>query len=126
MKKTILMILGAVAVLLAVAVIILTNGLSSGKSVVLSGIDLSGMPDGSYIGTYENGRWTNTLVVQVENHKIIGIDIDKDVFGAGATDCSGEVFRRVIEAQSTQVDAVSGATVTSKAYLMAIENALKK
>jgi len=31
---------------------------------------------------------------------------------------------RVIEAQSTDIDAVSGATVTSKAYLKAIENAL--
>ncbi len=48
----------------------------------------------------------------------------KDVVAAGITDCSGEVFRRVLESQDTQIDAVTGATVTSKAYLKAIEAAL--
>jgi len=33
-------------------------------------------------------------------------------------------FNKVIEAQNTIVDAVSGATVTTKAYLKAIESAL--
>jgi uncharacterized protein with FMN-binding domain len=32
----------------------------------------------------------------------------------------------VLEAQNTAVDSVAGATVTSKAYLKAIENALRK
>ncbi|HBL67263.1 MAG TPA: hypothetical protein DDZ70_00985 [Firmicutes bacterium] len=35
------------------------------------------------------------------------------------------LINRVIEAQSLQVDAISGATLTSKAYLQGIENALK-
>jgi uncharacterized protein with FMN-binding domain len=37
---------------------------------------------------------------------------------------SEELFQRVIAQQTTQVDAVSGSTVTSRAYLKAIENAL--
>ena len=35
-----------------------------------------------------------------------------------------ELFDRVIQAQSLQVDTISGATLTSKAYLQCVENAL--
>ena len=36
----------------------------------------------------------------------------------------GTLYERVIAAQSLQVDTVSGATLTSKAYLQCVENAL--
>jgi uncharacterized protein with FMN-binding domain len=35
-----------------------------------------------------------------------------------------ELYDRVIQAQSLQVDTISSATLTSKAYLKAVENAL--
>lgn len=41
-----------------------------------------------------------------------------------STASSDELFGRVIESQSLQVDTISGATLTSKGYLKAIENAL--
>ena len=34
------------------------------------------------------------------------------------------LYERVIEDQTLQVDTISGATLTSKAYLQAVENAL--
>lgn len=124
MKKKILAVLGAVAVLLIAAFFIMTSGLTDGKNIVLNGIDLSHVPDGGYSGTYEHGRWTNTLTVYVKDYAITAIDIDKDVTFA-LEDCADEVFRRVIEKRDTKVDAITGATVTSKAYLKAIENAFK-
>jgi uncharacterized protein with FMN-binding domain len=36
-----------------------------------------------------------------------------------------QLFDKVIEKQNTDVDVISGATITSKAYLKSIENALK-
>lgn len=125
MKKKLLITFGIVVVILAAGFLFITDGLSEGAKVSLNGIDLSDKSDGSYTGTYEFKRWTNTLVVQVKDHKITHIEFDKDVAAAGMADCSNEMFRRVIEAQDTNVDAVSGATVTSKAYLKAIEDALK-
>lgn len=124
MKKIIIAVV-VIVVLLIVAFVLITNGLSEGKNVALDGIDLSVVPDGVYNGTYEHGRWTNTVSVHVENGVITGIDIVDDVFGAKIIDCSEEIFRRVMGTQSTQIDAVAGATVTSKAYLKAIENAIK-
>lgn len=37
-----------------------------------------------------------------------------------------ELIGRVLEEQSTKIDAVSGSTVTCKAYLKSIENALRE
>ena len=126
MKKKILVVLCVFILLIIAALIAITNGLSAGQNVALNGIDLSSISDGDYTGTYKQGRWTNTISVHVKNHVITGIDIVKDVLAAGITNCSDEVFRRVMEKQNTQIDAVSGATVTTKAYLKAIEDALKK
>ncbi|MDR0326551.1 MAG: FMN-binding protein [Oscillospiraceae bacterium] len=124
MKKKLLIFGGLTLVLLIAGFIGITNGLSDGAKVTLHGIDLANIADGDYTGIYEFKRWSNTVSVQVKDHAITEIEIVKDVFASQITNCSGEVFRRVIEAQNTTVDAVSGATVTSKAYLKAIENAL--
>jgi uncharacterized protein with FMN-binding domain len=125
MKKKLLFIGGGVLTLLIIASVLLTNGLSEGANVPLNGISLTNAADGSYTGSYKFKRWSNTVIVQVADKKIIAINITDDVFAAGITNCSDEIIRRVIEAQDTKVDAVSGATVTSKAYLKAIEDALK-
>lgn len=113
-----------VLALLVAAGLFVTSGLSEGMNVQLQGVNLADKPDGDYTGTYTFKRWTNTLLVHVKDHQITGIDIQEDVGAAQITHCSGEIFQRVIAAQDTKVDAVSGATVTSKAYLKAIENAL--
>ena len=126
MKKKLLIAGGIVLVILIGMFLTVTNGLSEGAKVTLNGIDLTNVPDGSYIGTYDFKRWSNKVVVHVKDNQITAIDIVDDIPGATVTDCSGEMFRRVIAAQDTRVDAVSGATVTSKAYLKAIEDAIGK
>lgn len=124
MKRRRQIIVLVALVLLVAAGLFVTSGLSEGMNVQLQGIDLNDKPDGDYTGTYSFQRWTNTLLVHVKDHRITDIDILDDVGAAQITHCSDQVFQRVIEAQNTTVDAVSGATVTSKAYLKAIENAL--
>ncbi|MCL1802403.1 MAG: FMN-binding protein [Eubacteriaceae bacterium] len=125
MKKPLKTILLVAAAVLLAAFALATNGLSAGAKVPINGIDLAAMDNGAYIGEYSYKRWANTLRVHVDNGAITGIEIIKDVFGANITHCSDETFRRVIQAQDTRIDAVSGATVTTKAYLKAIENALQ-
>jgi len=122
------MLLGVLAVIIVILIVMflkVTDGLSEGEKVALNGIDLAAISDGSYTGTYNFKRWSNTVTVHVENHRIVDIDIVEDVMAEGATNCSDDIIMRVIEAQSTDIDTVSGATVTSKAYLKAIENALE-
>ncbi|MGE5627520.1 MAG: FMN-binding protein [Solirubrobacterales bacterium] len=103
----------------------LSRSLEAGKKVEIHGVNIKNLSDGNYSGKYEAGRWSNKVNVSVKDKKITDIKIEKDVTFA-KPEVSSELFNRVIEAQNTNVDAVSGATVTSKAYLKSIENALNK
>ena len=118
-----IIIVGLFAVL-SIGMYAMTRDLSFMREVELRGVDLAAVDDGSYTGTFEHKRFTNTLTVRIENNAIVRIDIDSDVSGAGVLNSSGEVFSKVIDAQDTKIDAVTGATATTNAYLMAIENAL--
>ena len=97
------------------------------RSLPLDAVDFSRLSDGTYHGAYEGGmyRWrANECDVTVTDGRVIRIQL------AGSTDPGGKntqheaLYDRVIEAQSLQVDTISGATLTSKAYLQAVENAL--
>lgn len=103
----------------------LSRGLDSGRKLNINSVNVSLINDGVYDGKYKEGRWSNEVNVTVTGHKITKIDIIKDVT-FNRDEWTKELFNRVIEKQNTNVDVVSGATVTSKAYLKAIENALKR
>jgi len=66
----------------------------------------------------------NECDVTVANGKLTGIQL------VGSKDPGAEnadyrmLYDRVIEAQSLQVDTISGATLTSKGWLQCVENAL--
>ncbi|AEV28089.1 hypothetical protein SpiGrapes_0226 [Sphaerochaeta pleomorpha str. Grapes] len=105
------------------ALFTLTRGLEEALAVEVNDVDLSVVEDNVYKGSYDFERWANTLSVTVADHRITTIAIIKDVKYA-KQEVSDAIFSKVIEAQSLQVDAISGSTVTSKAYLKSIENAL--
>lgn len=90
--------------------------------ITISNIDISKVADGTYTGSYEVLWVAAEVRVVVKNHKIEGIELVKHKNGRGA---SAEIITsKVIEAQSLEVDIVSGATSSSKVILKAIENAL--
>jgi len=123
--KVITIVIISIIAVITTGVFAITRNLSYMMEIELIGVDIATLNDGSYTGTYERGRFTNTLTVHMKNQMIVGINLDNDVLLA-QSEVSDDVFRKVIEAQSTDIDAISGATVTTKAYLMAIENALNK
>ena len=125
MKKLIVCV-GIVIVALGIVFLLASRDLNEVGKASLSGIFLENMPDGEYRGTYSQGRWTNTVVVTVKDYKIASIVVEEDVLAGKIINCFDEVVQRVITAQDTRIDVASGATVTSKAYLKAIENALTR
>jgi len=62
-------------------------------------------------------------VKEAKNNRITKIEITDDMMFVNP-DVRNELFKRVMEKQNTTVDAVSGGTVSCKAYLKSIENAL--
>ena len=124
-KKIILGVIATFILLIAALFIYMTNGLESGKVMVVNHVDVAKLADGTYSGKYDGGRWSNEVSVKVSNGKIIEISIIKSVAIEDAK-ITKELINSVIKNQDTAIDVVSGATVTSKAYLKSIENALSK
>jgi uncharacterized protein with FMN-binding domain len=119
-------LLGVVGVFLLVVVgtfSYLMRGLDAGMQVTVAEPDLSRLVDGAYLGEYQAGRWSNQVQVTVEQHRITDIQVVKDVTFS-RPEWTEQLIAAVLGKQTLQVDAVSGATVTTKAYLKAIENAL--
>lgn len=126
MKKATIIILSILGVLVLVAgggIFYVSNGLEAGENLVINPVDLAKVEDGTYFGSYQGGRWSNEVEVTVSAHQISQIDVIKTV-GFESPDTTDAIIRSVIEKQNTTVDTISGATITSKAYLKSIENAL--
>ena len=103
----------------------MTRGLKSGETLAIDHIKASELKDGVYEGKYDGGRFSNEVNVTVEDGKIVKIDVVKSVV-FDKPEWTKELFDKVIKRQDTDVDAVTGATVTCRAYLKSIENALTK
>ncbi len=97
------------------------------RSLPLNRVNFSRLVDGTYHGLYEGGmyKWRrNECDVTVANGKVSDIRLAASQ-DPGAENAKAEMlYERVIAAQSLQVDTVSGATLTGKAYLQCVENAL--
>ncbi|MBN2392640.1 MAG: FMN-binding protein [Anaerolineae bacterium] len=97
------------------------------RSLPLDAVDFSKLNDGVYHGAYAGGmyKWrVNECDVTVADGKVTGIQLAVSQDPGGKNTQHEALYDRVIAAQSLQVDTISGATLTSKAYLQAIENAL--
>ncbi len=103
----------------------ISRGVEAGAALEINDVDLSSLKDGSYSGEYKGGRWTNEVKVTVKEHRIVGVEIVKDVL-LPKQEVTAALVNKVLEKQSPNIDAVSGSTVTCKAYLKSIENALKQ
>ena len=97
------------------------------RSLPLNAVDFTNLEDGVYIGQYEGGmyKWrANKVQVTVTDGKVSEITL-LETIDLGKENAGAEIlYSRVIDSQTLQVDCVSGATLTGKGYLQAVENAL--
>ncbi len=100
--------------------------LGRGKTLNLDigNVELDKISDGVYTGNYDGFRWSNSVKVTVKDHKITEIQVVKPQAFAKKENYDS-LSSELIRNQSLEVDIVSGATADSKAFLKAVENALK-
>jgi uncharacterized protein with FMN-binding domain len=122
--KIILIILGVFALLISGFIAYMMTGQKGIKDLKINDIDLTTINDGTYKGEYQNSRWTSEVMITVKDHKITDINFTK-IHVFDNPEVREGIINDVKESQSLDVDTVSGATVSIKAYLKAIENALK-
>ena len=97
------------------------------RSLPLNAVNFSKLKDGTYHGAYAGGmyKWRkNECDVTVKKGKVSAIQLVVSQDPGGKNTQHQELYDRIIQAQSLQVDTISCATLTSKAYLQAVENAL--
>ena len=130
MKKTakriiivVIIMIGALAVAGYSFVVRQSNTAANIQYDTMGTIDLSQIPDGVYRGYA--GKWMVqvTLDVTVSDHQITDIQIVRQVCGGNYK--ALDTVPRILEAQTANVDAVTGATSTSKAIMAAVYNALR-
>lgn len=81
--------------------------------------------DGTYAGTAKGRNGDIAVSVTVAGGKISSVVVTKHEETPGISDAAiTDIPAAIVKAQSTKVDAVSGATVTSEAIKKAVDNAL--
>lgn len=94
------------------------------RRMTIENIPIAGIPDGEYRGSFRYGNFTYEVATTVYNGRITDIKILKNRRLKYAR-MAEQVVERVLQKQRLDVDAISGATTTSKALLKAIENSLR-
>jgi uncharacterized protein with FMN-binding domain len=85
---------------------------------------LEQIADGAYSGSCDNGLVKVRAEVIVKNHAIAEVRLLQHDNGLGG---AAEVITdTIVQRQSVEVDAISGATMSSKTILKAVENALSE
>ncbi len=122
-KKVILVLFCVVLFLVVVGKIMIGNMVDKVQSTSAAMPDLSGISNGDYVGEYAILPVHVKVQVSVNDHKITDIAILQHDNGLGSA--AESITTNVVGRQSLDVDAISGATVSSKCILKAIENALE-
>jgi uncharacterized protein with FMN-binding domain len=96
---------------------------SAARNITIQRVDIAHVINGVYTGAYAVLPVKVSVQVTVADGKITGITILKHQNGLGGK--AEGIVDAVMRSQRLDVDTISGATVSSKAILKAIENALQ-
>lgn len=124
-RKALLIVLAVLAVLVIGGTIFLDQVQQKLDALVeykVEDVDLSTIPDGTYTGNYSVFPIAVEVNVTVANHAITAIELVKHQNGQGQA--AESLPAAVMNQQTLSVDAVTGATYSSKVILLAIQNAL--
>jgi uncharacterized protein with FMN-binding domain len=126
-------ILGVIVIGAGIAFAVFEPGRREAASIVVEDVDFSQLKDGVYVGEYvgtKDHMRDAKVQATVKGGQLEKVDVTGGVMAqkeqqeirGGQTLKS--LFDRVIQKRSLQVDAISGATITTKTHLKALENAL--
>lgn len=127
MKKALIIagsIIGALLIIGFTSFLLMSNAESSAlESMVYENVDMSQAKDGTFEGAVDAGMVSVRVAVTVQNHAISRIDILEHDNGMGAA--AEAIAEDMVAANRYDVDAVSGATLSSEAIKSAVSMALK-
>ena len=96
------------------------------RAMEIENVDLSKVADGTYQGSYSYANKDFVVEVTVKDHSIVNIEVIEAYTGNKYARRGQAIIDTIVANQSLDVDVITGSTTSSKAYLKAIENALRK
>jgi len=117
-----IIIIFVIIVALGIIILFMSKSLKSYDKFDFSGLDLSKVEDGTYTGSEDGGLVKVTVDVSIKDHIIKDITIVKHDCGKGKP--AEVIVDDIVEKNSLEVDAISGATLSSNVIKVAIYNAL--
>lgn len=106
------------------------------KELTFSNLKLKNLRNGTFVGEYKGtkskSRDTKVEITvsegEISDIKILKGALDKDGKPAKLTGgrSVNDLFSNVVQSQTLEVDVISGATLTSKTHLKALENAIEQ
>lgn len=132
----VLVILGVIAVVMVGGISADAQGRREIQELTIAPVDFNKLRDGTFVGEYtgtkSHFRDTKVQVMisagEISDIKILKGALDKEGKPAKLTGglSVSDLFDNAVKSQSLKVDVISGATLTSKAHLKALENALEQ
>ncbi|MDA3847082.1 MAG: FMN-binding protein [Vallitaleaceae bacterium] len=129
MKKKLFIIIGLLVVIAVGVKFYISNMFDEYdaymETVHIETLSLDDIEDGTYLGESDAGGIIRVKVsVEVKNHTIEAINLIQHDNGRG--DSADVIIGDIVEAQSLQVDTITGATNSSLIILEAVQNALSR
>ena len=123
--QTFLIIIGIVGAVFGIGAFAGTRGMKEIKDMKINNPDTSKLADGVYQGEFHHARWNYVVEVKIQDGKIAGIS---NLSGGVAMKSAQSDFliQAVIGKQKVNLDTFSGATIDSKSFLKAVENAISQ
>lgn len=125
-RKRLLLLLPCILILGVIGAILINNSLDfeALMDAPLEQLDVSTLKNGTHAGSYQSFPISAKVTVRIEDGQMTEVLLVDHSHGRGYG--AEAIVEKVREAQSLQVDLISGATYSSKVILLAIYDALKK
>ena len=123
--RVILIVFSSLVTLVVLALIFGTMGMNEIREYTIPTIDLSSKEDGIYTGMLTRTRWALTVKVTLDNHVITSIEIIDRKSSNITKDLLNKLEKQLINTKNPRFDVISGASMTTKGYLIAVADALR-
>jgi uncharacterized protein with FMN-binding domain len=130
-----LVILGVIVAGSGITMLAFEPGRREASNLTIGNVDFKKLRDGVYEGEYKGTKdhfRDAKVMVTVDSGAVTEIEVtggalsgEKQTSEVRNGQSIDDLLNRVIDSQSLQVDVISGATISSKVHLKAVENALK-
>ena len=120
--RIVLIIVAVLVVIVLLGLFAVTRGMKEIRNLSIEDPDVTKIQDGVYEGSYKKTRWNYGVKVTVKGGRIDNVEVTQKPDDG---DFTSKAAQEIVNAQSVQIDTVSGASINTRAFQKAVETALK-